>query len=169
MFILLVLFLMAGYACIETEPVSPVPEVTFTSIELVNIIDSSLGNPNLKGAILIFEFIDGDADFGVYEGVAADTTLPDSIRYNLFLSPFYKFDGTYFLIEPDTNNPPPYYSIFYNQKLDRVGQNKTVKGNITLTIVDLPLYDTIKYDFHIRDRAGNKSNIESTADLGTND
>ena len=161
------IILFAGYGCIETEPVSPIPEITFTSIELVTIVDSSLGNPNLKGAVLEFDFIDGDADFGVYEGIAADTSLPDSIRYNLFLSPYYKMNGAYYFIESDTNNPPPYYSIFYNQKLDRVGQNRTVKGTITVTIIDIPLYDTIKYDFFIRDRAGHNSNTESTTDLGT--
>ncbi|MBN2522346.1 MAG: hypothetical protein JXB24_03680 [Bacteroidales bacterium] len=160
--------LCIDFACIETEPVSPVPEVAFTSIELVNLVDTSLENPYLKGAILKFEFKDGDADFGVYESVASDTSLPDSIRYNLFMDPFYKIDGAYFRVELDTNYPPPYYSIFYNQKLDRVGQNKTVKGTITLTITDIPLYDTIKYDFYIRDRAGNNSNVESTTDLGTN-
>ncbi len=162
------IILCIDFACIETEPVSPVPEVTFKSIELVNIVDTSLDNPNLKGAILKFEFIDGDANFGVYESVASDTSLPDSLRYNLFLDPFYKVDGSYFRVEFDTNYPPPYYSIFYNQKLNRVGQNKTVKGTITLTITDIPLYDTIKYDFYIRDRAGNNSNVESTTDLGIN-
>ena len=160
--------LALNYACIETEPVSPVPDVTFKSLELVNLIDTSLGNPDLKGAVLMFDFIDGDADFGVYESIAQDTNLPDSIRYNLFLSPYYKYDGIYYQVEQDTNNPPPFYSIFYNSKLDRVGQNKTVKGTITLTIIDIPPFDTIRYDFYIRDRAGNNSNIESTSDLGTN-
>jgi hypothetical protein len=165
--ILLILF--AGYACIETEPVSPVPEITFKSLELVHIVDTSpLQNPDLKGGLLVFDFIDGDANFGIYESTSQDSTLPDSLRYNLFLKPFYKLDGVYYFIEPDTNNPPPYYSVFYNEKLDRVGQNKTVKGTITLTIYDLPFYDTIKYDFFVRDRDSNKSNVESTTDLGIN-
>ncbi len=162
------MLLVFNSACIETEPVSPVPEVTFKSIELVYLVDTSLENQNLKGAILLFEFVDGDADFGIDEETAADTTLPDSSRYNLFLNPYYKLEGIYYPVEQDTNNPPPFYSIFYNQKLDRVGQNKTVKGNITLTIIDLPLYDTIKYDFFIKDRAGHNSDPESTTDLGTN-
>lgn len=162
------LILVFNNACIETEPVSSIPEVAFKSIELAYVVDTSLGNQYLKGAILLFEFVDGDADFGVDKETAEDTTLPDTSRYNLFLHPFYKLEGVYYSVEQDTNNPPPYYSIFYNQKLDRVGQNKTVKGTITLTIIDLPLYDTLRYDFYISDRAGNNSNIESTADLGTN-
>lgn len=161
------LLFLLSYACIETDPVSPVPEITFTSIELGIVYDPKLEQEIMVGT-LKFEFQDGDADFGIYEDIAADSTLPDSIRFNLFLIDYYKLDGIYYLIEHDTNNPPPYYTIFYNPKFDRVGQNKTVKGNITLTLTDIPEYDTIKYDFFIRDRALHISNIESTPDLGTN-
>jgi hypothetical protein len=161
-----VLLFILSYACLETDPISPVPEITFTNIELGIIYDSKL-NQDILAATLEFEFKDGDADFGTYEEIAKDSTLPDSIKYNLFLIDYYKLDSIYYLIEHDTNNPPLNYTIFHDPKLDRVGQNKTVKGNITLTIIDLPVYDTIKFDFYIRDRAGNKSNIESTSDLGT--
>jgi hypothetical protein len=52
--------------------------------------------------------------------------------------------------------------------LDRVGQNKTVKGfiRIEMYFFVIPEYDTIRYDFYIVDRALNKSNIESTSDIG---
>ena len=161
------LILILSYACIKTDPISPVPEITYTSIELSVVYDPLL-EQDILTAILKFEFKDGDADFGVYEDIASDSTQPDSVRYNLFLIDYYKLDGVYYLIEHDTNNPPPYYTIFYNQKFDRVGQNKIVKGNITLSITDIPDYDTIKYDFYIRDRAAHNSNIESTPDIGTN-
>ncbi len=159
------LVLIVLYGCIKFEPVSDVPEIAYTNIEIGNYIDD-LGNQKLK-AILKFDFIDGDANFGVFRIIADDTTLLDSIRYNLFLDPYYKLDGIYYSVEFNPNEPP-YYTIFYNPKLDRVGQNKTVKGIITLDIIDLPDYDTIKYDFIIRDRAENNSNVESTADISTN-
>lgn len=166
-FILIIcsLLLIVFHACIKFDPVSPIPEITYTSIELVNYINA-FGDQSKK-AILIFDFIDGDADFGVY---AKDTAfyLSDSIKFNLFLTDYYKIDGVHYLIEHDTNNPPPNYTISFNPKLTRVGQNKTVKGIITVDIIDLPSYDTIKFDFIIRDRAGNNSNVESTSDLGIN-
>ena len=53
-------------ACVETEPVSPVPEIGFKSLEVFYAYDS-LDNLVLAGE-LIFDFIDGDADFGMYRG-----------------------------------------------------------------------------------------------------
>jgi hypothetical protein len=53
-------------ACIETEPVSPVPEVAFESYDLLEAVDT-LGNPLIIGK-LEFSFVDGDADFGM-EGI----------------------------------------------------------------------------------------------------
>jgi len=164
---------LVSYSCIETDPVSPVPEIEFISSE-IHLEYNGLDNlvPQCE---LIFKFTDGDADFGVY---AKDTSsVFDSVKYNLFLVPYYKMDGIYYFVEFNPDEPP-YYTIFYDPKLDRVGQNKTVKGTITLNIIDLPFYtdifgstvyyDTISYDFYIRDRAGHKSNIESTPDLGIN-
>ena len=150
-------------SCIKTEPVSTIPEITFKSLEALLVTDT-LGNIKTIGK-LEFSFIDGDADIGVAEEVANDTELPDSERYNLFLTPYSKIDGIYSLIEYDSI--PPYYSIVEDDKLTRVGQNKTIKGTITLEIEDLPNYDTIRYDFYIRDRAGNNSNVETTTDIGT--
>jgi len=151
-------------ACVETEPVSPVPQVTFKSLEPGILVDTLL-DQYLPVGILTFDFIDGDADIGVEEEIAGDSTLSDSIRYNLFLTPYSKFNGHYALIEYDSI--PPYYSIINDPKLSRSGQNKTIKGTITLIIVDLPDFDTIRYDFMLRDRSGNNSNTESTTDIGT--
>ncbi len=165
LFFALPLITFAVVSCVKTEPVSPIPQITFKSLELATLVDTSLDNPNLIVGVLKFDFIDGDADIGVEEAYANNIDLPDSIRYNLFLTPYSKLDGKYFLIEYDSI--PPYYSIIRDSKLDRVGQNKTIKGTISLVIVDLPLYDTIRYDFMLRDRAGHNSNTETTTDLGT--
>lgn len=164
--IILLAATVVAISCIKVEPVSTIPEITFKSLGLAIMTDTSLDNPNLLVGVLVFDFIDGDADIGIPEDYANDTTLPDSLRYNLFLTPYSKIDGVYSLIEYDEDTPP-YYYIKENDKLERVGQNKTIKGTITLTIVDLPVYDTIRYDFYIRDQAGNNSNIETTNDLGT--
>jgi hypothetical protein len=158
------ILIIIAQACVETTPVSTTPEITFKSFNLF-LGQDSLQNVRLIGA-LNFSFIDGDADIGM----SIDTTLPDSLRYNVFLIPFEKIDSTYIPIEIDTsdNKPPPFYTIQRNIKLDRVGQNKTIKGNITINIEYeiKPPYDTIRYDFYIRDRKGHKSNVESTSDIG---
>jgi hypothetical protein len=54
--------------------------------------------------------------------------------------------------------------------MDRVGQDKTLKGEISVKIQYqvVPPYDTIKYDFYVRDRAYNKSNVASTTDITFN-
>jgi hypothetical protein len=160
--------LIIFYGCVETEPVSRIPEITFKNFELFQGYDS-LQNLKLFGE-LIFSFIDGDADIGLDNYIVSDTSLPDSMRYNVFLIPFQKIDSTYLPIEIDTSNnkPPPFYAITRNIKMERVGQNKTIKGTITIDIEFdiIPPYDTIRYDFFIKDRAGHRSNVESTSDIG---
>ncbi len=163
--IVLAFFIIIITACVETTPVSVIPEVTFESLEVSPGYDS-LGN-SVKRVVLQFDFIDGDADIGISEGIASDTTLPDEERHNVFLIPFYKEDNEYLPIELDTTFPNNFYIIPYNEKLNRVGQNKTIKGTVKLNIDFLsdPEFDTLKYDFYIRDRSGNTSNVEETEDF----
>ena len=162
----LIVIAMAG--CIKTEPVSSVPEITFKSLTLFEKYDSSL-DTKIFTAELIFSFIDGDADIAIPYSPALDTILPDSARFNIFLYPFEKVDNYYVPIIPDTSLhlPPPFYRITNNDKFTRTGQNKTLKGEITIDMVDLPIgYDTIRYEFYMKDAAGHKSNVEVTSDLG---
>ncbi|MBN2348979.1 MAG: hypothetical protein JXJ22_09090 [Bacteroidales bacterium] len=161
-----VLIIVLTTACQPIEKVSPVPEIEFKSFDLSERIDPTLENKEIVGELEI-SFIDGDADLGVYEEVAADTTLPDSIRKNLFLTIFEKVDGNYFEIEADSTLPDNFYTIPYDEKLDRVGQNKTVKGIIKVDISFFfePPYDTMRYEVYIRDRALNKSNVVTTTDF----
>jgi hypothetical protein len=155
-------------ACVKTEPVSPVPKITFISFQLFDGIDSLLLN-KIKIGILEFSFIDGDADIGIVTPV--DTNMPNTYNYNVFLIPFKKIDGNYIKLKVDSTdklNPPPYYRIEHDTKFDRIGQDKTIKGTIKINIeyFIIPSYDTMKYDFYILDRAMHKSNIESTTDIG---
>ncbi len=152
-------------SCIKTEEVSPIPEIAFKSLE-VGLVYDSLLEQYLTAGELEFTFIDGDADIGIYEG-SVDTVTWNENNYNVFLHPYQKIDTSYIAIELDSSMPPPYYTIWHDDKLDRVGQNKTIKGTISIIILDLPPYDTIRYEFFIRDRAGHNSNIETTTDIGT--
>ena len=151
-------------SCVKTEPVSPVPEVKFKSIEVFEAIDS-LGN-HVVISELKFHFIDGDADFGLETPFVEDSS--DLYNYNVFLIPYEKIDTFYVGIKQDTLKPPPFYRIMRDTPLDRVGQNKTIQGTISIDIQHSPVpdYDTMRYDFYIVDRAFHKSNLESTADFG---
>lgn len=164
-FLQLGILVLTVVACVETDPVSPVPEITYKNFELHYYYDTILEQYLLAGELL-FDFVDGNADLGVYAEDMDDVSWNED-NYNIFLTAYEKIDSLYYQVEPDTANPPPWYTIFHDTKLDRVGQNKIVKGNIKLIIIDIPQYDTMRYDFFIRDRAGNNSNTETTDDVST--
>jgi hypothetical protein len=152
-----------GVACDPPEKVSSIPEITFKSFLLEDYIDS-LDNRSKMGT-LKFDFIDGDADIG--SSISSADTTEESLlnKYNLFLIPFQKLpDGYYDSVESD----PVKYIIRYNEKLDRVGQNKTIKGEIKINIqyTIIPPYDTLRYEFYLYDRAMHKSNVAYTSDIG---
>ncbi|MBN2481266.1 MAG: hypothetical protein JXB19_05975 [Bacteroidales bacterium] len=151
-----ILFAGAVTTCEPFEKVSEVPYITFKDFQLSEI--DTLSNI-IKVGELTFDFIDGDADLGAKTGPGG---TGDSI--NFYLIPFEKIDGSYSQIPGDTLQ----YQIRYNEKLDRIGQNKTIKGEISLVIYYFitPPYDTIRYDFYIYDRARHQSNVESTSDIG---
>jgi hypothetical protein len=151
--------------CVKTEQVSPIPHISFEKFELFQAYDTFQARNVLNGK-LTFSFIDGNADIGYYN--IEDTVTWNENNYNVFLKPFEKIDSLYFPIPDDSTKPPLYFTIAHNQKLDRTGQNKTVKGTISITITYdiIPPYDTIRYEFYIFDRIRNKSNVEVTSDIG---
>lgn len=159
-------------SCVEFEPVSPIPEIKYVDFDFKEGIDTALGNI-VRFALLEFEFIDGDADFGIYQEVWEDPNETDSARFNLFMTVYDKIDGIYTpkLFWNDSTNKFDTLTlkqgILHDYRMDRVGQNKTVKGKITsntqFTKWD-ELQDTFRIEFYILDRAQNKSNTEYTDD-----
>jgi len=141
-------------ACEQIEKVSDVPEIEFKSFALY---DRDTIGFQIKVGEMIFSFIDGNADFGV---------LPNSNdTLNLFLIPYQKVNRVYEPLDVDTFGRK--YAVLNDEKLVRIGQNKTVKGEIKLQVYYfvIPPFDTMRYDFYIMDRAGHKSNVESTSDI----
>jgi hypothetical protein len=134
-----------------------VPEIGFKSFTLGET--DSLGF-RIKTGELVFSFIDGNADFGIRKTGLNQDTL------NLFLIPFQKTGLEYDSLDVDVYGRS--YAVMDDEKLIRVGQNKTIKGEIKVQIYYFitPPFDTLRYDFYITDRAGNKSNVESTSDIG---
>ena len=144
-------------SCDKIEQQDPVPKVEFTSFSVFDTTDI-LGN-RVKGGKLKFYFEDGDGDLGLQ---APENGVTDST--NLSLTLYRKIDGTMNLAPDDDPLKPSPYRIPF---MDREGINKMLKGTISVTFLYL-FYtntDTIQYDFFIKDRGNNKSNISSTNEI----
>lgn len=145
-------------SCHKIEHLSSVPHIEYTSFKIFDTTDI-LGNHS-KGGRLKFHFEDGDGDLGL------STPAGDSIAdtSNLFLTLYRKKDGIMTqAASNDVLNPSP-YRIPY---MERLGQNKILKGTVSVTFLYL-FYtpaDTIRYDFYIVDRAQNVSNVVSTSEI----
>jgi hypothetical protein len=144
----LVIFLIALPAldsCRKIEQLPPVPRIEFTSFAVFDTVDI-LGN-NAKGGRLKFYFEDGDGDLGLS-------------------SPNENQVDTTNMVAAASNDPlkPSSYRIPY---MERLGVNKILKGTISVTFLYLfyPAGDTIRYDFYIKDRALNESNVASTSEI----
>jgi hypothetical protein len=153
--ILIILFPLGS--CHKIETLSKIPAIKFNSFAVFDTLDP-LGNQS-KGGRLNFDFEDGDGDLGlqVPSEDQADST-------NLFFTLYRKTDGVMTPAPPDDPLTPSSYRIPY---MVRLGQNKILKGNISVVFLYL-FYsptDTISYDFYIRDRALHKSNVASTSEI----
>ncbi|OFX42418.1 MAG: hypothetical protein A2046_13410 [Bacteroidetes bacterium GWA2_30_7] len=155
----MILFL-AIYSCKKPEQYSEIPEISFKNINIENTYDT-LDN-QIKRVILTFYVIDGDGDIGLDTSEHYPPYDTSSVYYhNLFITESEKKNGIY---EPIDLTVPLYYRIPY---IVQKGKNPTLKADIIIKIdYSIPsLYDTIKYDFFIYDRAFHKSNTVSTSDI----
>ena len=154
----IILLVFGFFSCGKIETLPPVPSIEFTSFEVFDTTDI-LGNDS-KGGRLKFYFEDGDGDLGLkYPSAATPTDTT-----NLFLSLYRKSGGA--MVPVPDNDPlkPSDYRIPY---MERTGQNKILRGTISVTFLYL-FYseaDTIKYEFYIKDRAGNESNLATTCEI----
>lgn len=144
-------------SCTKIEHLSPIPNIKFNSFTIFDTLDI-LGNESKAGK-LSFYFEDGDGDVGlkVPSGGLADST-------NLFFTLYRKIDGAMVEVSPDDILHPSDYRIPY---MVRLGQNKILKGTVTVTFL-YPFYsltDTIQYDFYLKDRAKNNSNVATTSEI----
>jgi len=143
--------------CIKQEKFPDVPEIGFQSY--FNIYDT--GQYAIKG-VLTISFQDGNGDIGLENR----DTLPPYDRsgpyyYNYIISYFEKQNGQFVKIDLD---PPFSYRI---PVLSPFYPGKAIKGIITDTL-DLnpaPLFDTIRLEAFIYDRALNKSNVITTPEI----
>ncbi len=146
-------------SCRKIAQLPPEPKIEFQSFAVFDSTDI-LGN-YYKAGRLKFRFQDGDGDLGlqVAESGATDTT-------NLFFTLFRSLKNVMVQVPDNDLMKPSSYRIPY---MERTGQNKILRGTIAVTFLYLNYEpadtDTLRYDFEIKDRAGNYSNTESTADI----
>jgi len=151
------------WSCSDIKEYSDIPEIGFKNL----VIDYRLDNlDNLKKtAILTFSFVDGDGDIGDWSGSNEKYSkihylwlykkIPDAAKPDYFILDTFKFS-----IETSSQIP-------WDRVMDKSGaHNKVLKGTIEIQI-DPPLIgieelDSMLIDFHIYDRARNKSNVERT-------
>ncbi|NMC38021.1 MAG: hypothetical protein GYA41_06835 [Bacteroidales bacterium] len=154
--ILFVFCVVTFYSCIKIQTLPPEPRVEYTSFEIFDTLDL-LGN-TVKGGELKFYFEDGDGDLGYLPPEAEEEV--DSA--NLFFTLYRINNGVEILAPEDDPLKPSDYRIPY---MERQGQNKILKGTISITFLYLfySIEDSIKYDFYIKDRSGNVSNTASTS------
>jgi hypothetical protein len=156
--VIVVTAILIQVSCRKIENLSFTPSIKFNSFTVFDTLDI-LGNA-AKAGKLSFYFEDGDGDVGL--DPPTDFQIDST---NMYFSLFRKVDG---VMEPAPAIDPllPYaaYRIPY---MERLGQNKILKGTILVTFL-YQFYsqsDTIRYDFYIRDRALNDSNTESTSEI----
>ena len=154
MYILLIIIITI-YGCGEIISYPDTPEVSFKSYGLY-ISEDILGNKILLGKLEI-DFTDGDGDIGLNQP-PSEEYVPDSLKYNLFLS-LHKIENMQPVkVEGDEGDLK--YRIPY---IERTGQNKTIKGTIYIDIEYKTIdYDSIFYTFYLVDRGFNKSNVDTT-------
>ena len=152
------LILLCG--CPAPKVLPDVPRIEFKSF-ILEERSNALGSKILTG-LLSFDFEDGDGDIG-FEPLFDSLNLPDTVKYNLFLTLHEMKNGEYREIDASELESKPYYRI---PPLDREGQNKTLKGEIEVEIEYYTIdYDTLKYSFFVMDRAFHHSNVDTTTEI----
>lgn len=151
-----ILILVGISSCFKPEVYPPEPHIEFTSFTYKDTLDG-LENPGLIGTLEFF-FVDGDGDVGF------DTTSPQ--KNTIFMEKYAMHNGAEVLLDFDV--PLQYFvPIFKISEPDLALKGDMIVHDLNETFPFF--YDTIMYKFYIVDRAGNKSNVESTGWLILND
>ncbi|KPL13858.1 MAG: hypothetical protein AMS23_08165 [Bacteroides sp. SM1_62] len=157
---IVIILTLALAGCPAPRTLPDVPRVEFKSFILEKKINAL--NQEILTGTLTFDFEDGDGDIG-FEASPDSLNAPDTVKYNLFLTLHEMVDGVYREVDTSELGSPPYYRI---PPLDREGQNKTLKGEISVDIEYFTIdYDTLRYSFYLFDRAYHRSNVDTTDEI----
>jgi len=155
--ILIAFGLVVTTSCMKQEDYPDIPEIEFAN--WVSVFDT--GQYAKTGALTIL-FQDGNGDIGLNPG---DTFPPynkeGQYYYNYVITYFEKRQGIFVKVDlyPPFSARIPVLTPDY--------PDKAIKGIIadTLELNPKPLYDTIRFDLFIYDRALNKSNVVTTPEI----
>jgi len=152
------IMLMIAVSCTKEEDFPEIPHIEFLDF---NKIQNS-GTIDEKGILKIY-FTDGDNDMGLADW---DTLPPfdkgSKYYYNFFISYFEKQHGEFVEVIP---------SVTFNSRipvLESTSSNGALKGEIEIELfINNPfsVYDTIRFEAYIADRALHESNIISTPEI----
>lgn len=141
-------------SCKEKErfPIEPYIEfVSLTKKPTTTGVDST--------ATLVIHFQDGDGDIGLNE----NDTISGS-PYNFFIDYYKKIDGVF--------QPIQFEGVTFHQRIPRLSERvpEPIEGDISVLLyinsLDLStVYDTIKFQCYIVDRALHVSNTIETSEL----
>jgi hypothetical protein len=157
--ILVILTAISIESCRKIQTLPDIPNIEFISFAVFDTTDR-LGN-DCKCGRLKFYFEDGDGDLGLRPPETGETDTT-----NLFLTLYRKTGGVFQQVPDNDIMKPSAYRIPY---MERTGQNKILKGTISVTFLYL-FYspadnDTFKYKFYIKDRALHASDTVSTSEI----
>lgn len=155
LYIIVFLFVVSLFSCENVTPLPGRPRIEYKSFTIFDTTDI-LGN-SVKGGRLSFYFEDGDGDLGLQP----PGNNPNADSINLFMK-LYRLDNG--VISPAPANDPMTPTGFRIPYMVRTGVNRILKGDISV-VIEYLFYtpeDSIKYEFYIKDRSENISNIEST-------
>jgi hypothetical protein len=150
-----ILILLAGciISCSKKDEYPVIPQIEF--LGMTKIFDPGLNR--FDRGVLAISFKDGDGDIGL-----RDNDILPPYDYNFFVKYYELQNGQEVrVIITDSNEFSARIPV-----LTPAGSVKAIKGEIedTLNIYNplSPLFDTIKFDAYIVDRALNKSNTITT-------
>jgi hypothetical protein len=157
--LIVILTAVSIISCRKIEVLPAEPYIEFTSFAVFDTTDI-LGNM-CKGGRLKFYFEDGDGDLGLEPAETGETDTT-----NMFLNLYRKTNGIFTEVPDNDLMKPSAYRIPY---LEKTGQNKILKGTISVTFLYLFYMpednDTVKYEFYIKDRKEHYSDTVSTCEI----
>ncbi|MFN2380133.1 MAG: hypothetical protein ABR519_07985 [Bacteroidales bacterium] len=145
-------------SCGKIKQIPPEPSIEFRQVEVFDTIEPQLGNM-ARASRITFYFEDGDGDIGYIRDYAGDN---DTL--NLFFEAWLKKNGLF--TEPD-NDDLIQSTSFSIPDIEPEGQNKIVRGTIDVVLFYylFNVDDTARYEFYLKDRAGNISNVSETCEI----
>jgi len=159
-------------SCEPDEKFEDTPNLEWRKASFRFLGDSS---SNRRVVDLTVYFTDGDGDIGREDENASDTcdlaNYDDFLtRYDLFIYYYEKVNGQFKEVLPN-DSCFPFHNILPD--LEPRGQNKTLEGEIT-TPFDYANFpenntDSIRFEFELVDRAGNRSTRIFSSTIGVED